>query len=298
MNAFAVDQQAILAALLDPLAPIPATLASGSRSRAEAGFAVHRNNVAAGLIEVVAARYPVACRLAGEEAFRAVARRFVLAQTPRSPVLLHYAETFPDFLRSLGPAPSIHYLADVSELEMLRNRAYHAADATPVGRASVVSLPPERLAHLRVALHPSVALIMSRFPVVTVWEANCDDAGDFVIRQWRAEQALVARPFLEVEVWRLPAGGLAFLTALGRGATLEAASEVARATAAEFDLAAGLALLIESDIVVGFQSDDNDRALELVRNNHRAWLGIDCAPRDIKRATAMARSTVGLQASG
>jgi hypothetical protein len=280
MNAFAVDQQAILAALLDPLAPIPAALASGSKSRAEAGFAVHRNNVAAGLIEVVTARYPVACRLAGEESFRAVARRFVLAQPPRSPVLLHYAETFPDFLRSLGPAPSIQYLADVAELEMLRGRAYHAADATPVGRAALE--PPERLANLRMALHPSVALFMSRFPVVTVWEANYDVAGDFVIRQWGAEEALVARPFLEVEVWRLQAGGLAFLTALGKGATLAAATEVATATAAEFHFAAGLALLIESHIVIGFQSDDNDRVVELVRNDHHAWPGIDSAPRQIR----------------
>jgi hypothetical protein len=282
MNAFAVDQHAILAALLDPLAPIPATLASGSRSRAEAGFAVHRNNVAVGLIEVVAARYPVACRLAGEESFRAVARRFVLAQPPRSPGLLHYAETFPDFLRSLGPAPSIHYLADVAELEMLRGRAYHAADAAPVGRAALASLPPERLANLRMALHPSVGLFMSRFPVVTVWEANYHDAGNFAIRQWGAEQALVARPFLEVDVWRLPAGGLAFLTALGKGATLAAATEVATATAADFYLGAGLALLIESDIVVGFQSDDNDWAIELVPINYRAWPGIDCAPPQLR----------------
>ena len=264
MNAFAVDQQAILAALLDPLAPVPATLAGESRCRAEVGFAVHRNNVAVGLIEVVAARYPVVCRLAGEEAFHAVARRFVFAQPPRSPVLLHYAETFPDFLRSLGPAPSIHYLADVAELEMLRGRAYHAADATPVGRAALVSLPPERLANLRMALHPSVALFMSRFPVVTVWEASYDDADDFAIRQWGAEQALVARPFLEVDVWRLPAGGLAFLTALAKGATFAAATGVATAIAVEFDFAAGLALLIKSDIVVGFQSDDNGRAVELV----------------------------------
>jgi hypothetical protein len=112
---------------------------------------------------------------------------------------------------------------------------------------------------------------MSRFPVVTVWEANYDDAGDFVIRQWRAEQALIARPFLEVEVCRLPAGSLSFLTALGKGATLAAATEVATATAAQFNLAAGLALLVDSDIVVGFQSDDKDRAVELEQSSRMAW---------------------------
>ena len=95
---------------------------------------------------------------------------------------------------------------------------------------------------------------------------------------------------------------LSELTALGKGATLAAATEVATTTAAEFDFAAGLALLIESHIVVGFQSDDNDRTVELVRNNHRAWPGIDSAPRQIRRATAMMRfpagPTIGLQACG
>lgn len=51
MDAFAANQQAIATALLDPLAPIPAILENEARKRTEAGFAIHRNNVAAGLID-------------------------------------------------------------------------------------------------------------------------------------------------------------------------------------------------------------------------------------------------------
>ena len=106
---------------------------------------------------------------------------------------------------------------------------------------------------LRMMLHPSVELFASRFPAVSVWEANRDGDAAFAIREWVAEQALVARPFMEVDVWRLPPGGHAFLAALRRGANLAAAAEVATA-AADFDLDANFELLIVSNIVVGFRS--------------------------------------------
>jgi hypothetical protein len=54
---------------------------------------------------------------------------------------------------------------------------------------------------------------------------------------------LIARPFLKIDVWRLPAGGLAFLAALSKGANLAAAAEVVMA-AAGLDLDANLALLM------------------------------------------------------
>jgi hypothetical protein len=178
----------------------------------------------------------------------------VLARRPRSPALARHAETFPDFIRSLGRMASIDYLADVAELEMLCGRAYRAADAAATARSTFASLPPERLADLRVALHPSVALLASRFPVVTVWEANRDDSDAFPIRHWVAERALIARPFRKVEVRRLSAGGLAFLAALQAGTTLRDAAQAATAAGSEFQLAARLAQLIELNILVGFRS--------------------------------------------
>ena len=128
-------------------------------------------------------------------------------------------------------------------------------------------------------LHPSVALFASRFPVVTVWEANQDDSNAFVIRQWVPEQALVARPFRKVEVRRLSAGGLAFLAVLPAGATIRAAVEVATAAAADFDFGTHLALLNELDIVVGFHSSGAIRTGRMhqcnyhIRHRNPPWNG-------------------------
>jgi Putative DNA-binding domain len=228
----------------------PAAVAvRGAAERQKSGLAVYRDNVIVALVNALAARYPVARRMAGAESFRAVAYRFVMAEPQRSLVLLHHGETFPRFLRSLGHDASFEYLADIAELEMAREKAYRAADACPLGAQAFWVLSTDRLEALRVTLHPSVSLVASRFPVVTIWEANRSD-GDGMVARWGAEAALVARPFAKVVVHRLPHGGHAFMAALLEGKTLAQAVEAGTAAAPAFDSTANLAMLVASNIVV------------------------------------------------
>ena len=202
-------------------------------------------------IEFLAARYPVTRRLAGELSFRVVARRFIRHEPPGVPIPHDYGDDFPRFLRTLGNAASIEYVADIAELEMLRGRAWHAADARPLAAGELSPLRTRRRNWLRVVLHPSICLLQSRFPIVTIWESNQTD--DPMIDRWGAEAALVARPFLAVEVRRLPPGGFAFLRALSEGQTLAAAVAVAAQTAPKFEAAPNLALLADANVVVGIQ---------------------------------------------
>ena len=156
-----------------------------------------------------------------------------------------------------GPSATARrlYLADIAELEMALGRACHAADAAPIGAQAVASLATDRFDGLRVTLHPSVSLIASRFPIVTVWQANQSDDGDGMIDRWRPEAALVARSFGDVGVWRLPAGGHAFLDALRGGATMAAAANAGMLDSRAFDPTINLTLLGESNIVVGVHRD-------------------------------------------
>ena len=165
-------QRSFSAAVFDPSAPLPFVMRSGGRQRAQSGFAVYRNNAVAGLIKVIVQRFPVVHRLAGADSFQAVAHRYVVTEPPSSPILLHYGETFPRFVRGLGSEATLEYLADIAELEWARGRAYHAADADPVTRDAFAALVSDQLDSVRILLHPSVALVKSRFPIVTVWESN------------------------------------------------------------------------------------------------------------------------------
>jgi len=206
-----------------------------------------------GPIELLAARYSVIRRLVGELSFRVVARRFVFSHGPNDVLPDSFGDRFPCFIRSLGNAACIAYVADVAELEMLRHKARYAPDVRPLTALALSSLQAQRINRLRVALHPSVYLVQSRFPIVTAWENNQTSDGDGMIERWVAEAAIVARPFLEVEVRRLPPGGYAFLRALSEGKTVATAVGVATEVAPKFDVASSVRLVDDAKVIVGIQ---------------------------------------------
>src|SRR5579864_7312457 len=80
MPSLAEIQDAFATALLDRTSPVPAFLAGAARHRPERRFAVYRNNVAAGLVEALATRFPVVKRLVGDEFFRAMAHLYAMAE--------------------------------------------------------------------------------------------------------------------------------------------------------------------------------------------------------------------------
>jgi hypothetical protein len=205
-------------------------------------------------IAVLAARYPVTCRLVGRASFRLAAKRFAQGNPPESPLGRGFGDDFPRFLRGLGNLACIEYVADVAELEMLRHKAEHAPYAPPYLTPTLSNLAGERLNKLRAVLHPSVCLIQSRFPVVTAWESNRTSRAYGMIELWGGEAAMVARPFLKVEVRRLPPGGYAFLRALSQGQTVAGAAETANRLAAGFDVASGLRLIEDAKVIVGVES--------------------------------------------
>ena len=119
-------------ALLDADQPVPAGIIAHNTAVPSRRFAVYRNNVVTGLVKALRSRFPVTETIVGEEFFAAMARIFVTAQPPRSPLLATYGDAFPAFIVTFEPARDLPYLADVARLEAARTRAYHAADAPPV----------------------------------------------------------------------------------------------------------------------------------------------------------------------
>jgi hypothetical protein len=102
---FETTVRAFAAALGEPSAPPPAMTRGRMGAPDARRFAVYRNNVAVGLIGALEARYPVSRRIAGDDLFRAMARAFVRANKPRSPIMIAYGGEFPEFV--------VNYLARV-----------------------------------------------------------------------------------------------------------------------------------------------------------------------------------------
>lgn len=237
-------------ALLDAGAGPPKGVISHTAKAPHKRFAIYKNNVMAGLIGALAARFPAARRIVGEDCFDGLARVFAAQNPPRSPLMMTYGDEFPDFLACDAFAEAVPYLADVARIEAARTRAYHAQDAQPLDAADLAAISAENLANLRFVLHPSLEIIASPFPVVTIWAMNAGERELAEIADWSAESALVIRPALDVEVRPLRPGAEAFLNRLAAGECFSDAAGAALAQSADFDLAANLANLFTTGLAV------------------------------------------------
>jgi hypothetical protein len=253
MQRAAERQHGFAAALLDAGLPAPPGLVGPDGEPSPRRFAVYRNNVVAGLADVLKEAFPAVCRVVGIEFFRAMARDYVVLEPPSSPILLDYGAGFPDFIGAFEPAASLPYLRDVARIERAWTEAYHAPEAAPVDPAVFMARGPAGLPEIRLLLHPSVRIVRSAFPALTIWRMNVGDGvAAPVDLAAGAEDILVARPMTEVEVWPMPEGGPEFLQTLGAGASVLEATKAAVTADGRFDLSANLSQLIRARVFVAF----------------------------------------------
>jgi hypothetical protein len=223
-------------------------MAGPSRERR---FSIHRNNVKAGLIATLTAKFPVIQRLVGEEFFEATAIVFIERHPPRSPVLAEYGAAFACFLESFEPTGDLPYLADVARLEWSRQEAFHATDAKPVPIEGLAALATGDLEAARLTLHPATRVIASPWPIVSIWTTNTfDEEVRRIGPDQPGELALVTRPDQDVLVSLLTPGADVLIAALADGASLGA---VVAKTQDGFDLATMLALLFSAGGVSALQ---------------------------------------------
>ncbi|GAB4061464.1 DNA-binding domain-containing protein [Uliginosibacterium sediminicola] len=261
MNAASVQAE-FAAAVLDPERPCPTGLTRWNGGVPARRLAVYRNNVVSSLVDALADTFPVVAELVGEPFFRAMARCFVQAQPPSSPLLVNYGAGFAAFVRDFPPAASLPYLAEVAQLEYARVVACHAADAASLSPAQIAAelADAERAGACRLLLQPSLHCLRGEFAAVSLWAAHQGLCRIESVDPFRAEHALVWRQDLEVQVMAVDAAGLLFIEALQQGRTLGEAAASALALQADFELGAALAQLIGAALISAFDfSDDSER---------------------------------------
>ena len=245
-------QKGFARALLNAEVALPSGLTASAAAPSLKRFNVYRNNVMVSLIDALKAAYPATLRLVGEDFFCAMAQVFASAHPPQSPLMIDYGAGFADFIAAFAPAATLPYLADVARIERAWLEAYHAAEAQSLAAHDIADITGEMAVDLVFQLHPSLRVVASPYPALTIWRLNvtarasseCDlDDG--------AEAALIVRPEADVEVRFLPPGGASFIQALGEGRSL--AKAAARALEIEeFDLARNLKGLLEAGAFTTF----------------------------------------------
>lgn len=228
--------------LLDPERTPPEGVVGPNGRPAGKRYDVYRNNVIVSLSEALASAFPVIQTLVGAEFFSAMANVHVRQFPPRSPLMIHYGEDFPDFLASFPPVAHLAYLPDIARLERARRMAYHAADADVFDPAKLEGLSEE--SHL--ILHPSVHVITSVHPIFSIWRFNSAD--DKSPLPDHGETVLISRPADELQMHVISSSAGIFLSALD-GTLGEALAKATEADAA-FDFTENLTALLSANLLI------------------------------------------------
>ncbi|MGH6924733.1 MAG: HvfC/BufC family peptide modification chaperone [Propylenella sp.] len=239
---------AVAAALLDPARPEPDCVSGPAGKAAGKRFDVYRNNVTVSLVNALAEIYPATQRIVGEEFFRGMARMYVRATPPASPLLFGYGRDYPAFIDRFEHTRDLPWLGDVARIERAWLDAYHAADSAVLAPQALSAIDQGTLGEARFVSHPATRIVRSRYPAVTIFTANRKDAPVGLIESSDAEDALVTRPELDVLVRWLPPGGAVFLSTLVAGSTLAEAAARAASDSEEFDLAANIKGSLEAGV--------------------------------------------------
>lgn len=232
-------------ALLDPEAAVPPGITDPAGRPSPKRFSVYRNNVASSLTRALEAAFPTVRKLVGDEFFAAMAVVFLRAHPPTSRMLMLYGVEFPAFLQGFPPVGHLGYLPDVARLDQAMRESYHAADSRALDQDGLQRLIGADLAQLRLTLAPSLRLVRSPWPIVSIWAANAEGGPT---PRAGAEDALVLRPEFDPKPQRLPPGGGAFVAGILAGDSLGAAVDLA---GPDLDLPAVLGLMIAGQAITG-----------------------------------------------
>lgn len=217
-------------------------------------FAVYRNTVMKACIDALEANFPAVARLVGSEWFRAAAALYVRQEAPCDARLLHYGNSFVDFLRRFEPAEALVYLPEVAQLDIRWRESHVAPDAPFANAAWIASQPPDQLATLVLKPHPAARWVwFDEQPIYSIWSQNRQDSPDNDEREqadahqalnWQAEGALITRPHDTVMWQPISRGGCALLDACAAGLPLAQAADLALNADPEADIATLFAALL------------------------------------------------------
>ena len=240
------------AALFLPDLPVPAGVVGPGGRPAGKRFAVYRNNVIVSLTESLKATYPAVAALLGDEYFSALARLFMSAHPPKSPILSRYGGDLSDFVAGFAPLAAYPYLADVARFEWAWLESYHAADAAPLDPAELAVVAPEVLGDVRFRAHPAARLLASGYPVFDLVVANrFEPEASVPVDLLESQTVLFSRPDIDVMFRVIPAGTAALAKALFLGQALGDAAELAFAADPDFDFSQGLSVLLSAGVFCG-----------------------------------------------
>ncbi len=192
-------------------------------------LAIHRNNFFYATRRALAGLYRTVEALVGVDFFAVMARDFILADPPGSPVMMDYGAEFPSFIARYPAVRDLAYLPDVAAFEWEMHQVRHAAEAKALEPDDLAALSPAALIRLELSLIPAARVFVSDYAVARLWHAHWVEPLKLSSLGSIDEPTcvLIVRRDLEVSVINLTWGQAVLLEGLEGGAGLGVANAMA-----------------------------------------------------------------------
>lgn len=140
------------------------------RLSAEQHFAIHQENIAALLQDVLCEVFPVCCKLIGKILFINLCNRYIRITQSRSANLANYGEYFASFIETVSTLRTEPYLADLAHLEWAWHRIFEMASAKKIDMEELSIAIAVRKGKILFHLPDNSFLLHSQYPIHEIWE--------------------------------------------------------------------------------------------------------------------------------
>ena len=190
-------------------------------ARGEERMAVYAEAYVARLMEALAEIYETVYHLLGKEAFIELTESYLEAHPSHSYNLNSFGEAMAPHLERTRFAAELPFLPDLARLEWQVSRAFHSFEQTAFDPASIAQNSEEDWDRLRVVFQPSVAVIRSQWPILTIWNARKKPLGEIDISlEGQPQQVLVSRRGMDVTCEALEEAQVELILSLQSGEPL------------------------------------------------------------------------------
>lgn len=200
-------------------------------------------------LEALRTTFPAVAALVGDAFFEQAAAHYRCRHPSRSGNLQAFGEHFPGFLERLPNVHQLPYLGDVARLEWRRQAAVLAGDSRALTRAEFDARLAALDGPVRMAFHPSMQRLVSRYPVLALWQYATEPTAERLTLPESGDRVVLWRSEGEVAMSAVDAASFACIDALARGDTLDAAHAAASVRDPFFDLPSCITSLVAAGLV-------------------------------------------------
>lgn len=242
-------QRQFLDALYDTEATGPRESVVGNGLEPEARLRIYRHSSEAIHTGTLHITYPAVLALTGVDYFDQVVCGYRQTHPSRSGNLQELGAHFAEYLETLPDIRALAYLPDVARMEWLRQESALAADAEAATPETFTTALANAGESLRIGLHPSVRMLTSAHPILTIWRYAIEPTSEQLLLDGEAEHVVLWREEGEVAIATVDPASFVCIASLARGDTLDAAHVAAQARDPAFDLAACLPSLLRQNLI-------------------------------------------------